>query len=310
MYTSLDERARSFDRQLLKMQTALCKLASLDEDALQPVGIPSQDLVWCCGRICSDAAASGAKFSSSAVLLEGSRIQSGGRRVLLNVDEVSYSLFPGQIVLVEGTNSTGKKMTAKRIVTGVPAPLIQSPPSRLLEFQHSKYYQNGEPLSVLVCAGPYTTADSLSYHPLQAMLAHAATTQPDVLILLGPFVDATHPMLSTGEAELPNEDEVSVHHASYEMVFVEKIMRDGLQMFFNLEEDGPVIPTNVVLVPSLLDAHHEYVYPQPPFGDRDPLATKFYEEKLGIIDVPYSRDSDPKKRVHLLPNPCMFRYVN
>jgi hypothetical protein len=46
---------------------------------------------------------------------------------------------------------------------------------------------------VAVAAGPFTTTDDLSYEPLSALLAALGSCPPDVLLLLGPFVDAEHP---------------------------------------------------------------------------------------------------------------------
>ena len=102
-------------------------------------------------------------------------------------------------------------------------------------------------------------------------------------------------------------DGIKTHHASYEMVFVEKIVRDGFQSLFNSEAEYGVIPTNIILIPSLQDAHHEFVSPQPPFGDRDRIHTNYFEDDLGVLNIPFSKPSDPKRRIHLLPNPCMFR---
>jgi DNA polymerase alpha subunit B len=153
----------------------------------------------------------------------------------------------------------------------------------------------GEPLSVLIAAGPFTTQDNLDYAPLTEILTKVQNTKPDVLILVGPFVDSSHPILATGDIVLDEKDDddniIGQHGASYETVFIEKIIRDGLQMMFNGQEDdsstgfkgcGP-IPTNIILVPSLLDAHHEFVFPQPPFGDRDEVNSNFFDEALGTI---------------------------
>jgi DNA polymerase alpha subunit B len=48
----------------------------------------------------------------------------------------------------------------------------------------------------------------------------------------------------------------------------------------------------IVLVPSLRDAHHQYVYPQPPFNKKKAC------EALGT--------PEHAKRVHMMPNPCTF----
>jgi len=320
MFTTLEERARALDRHLLKLQSQLCKFASIPEDELHPVGSPSQDTVWVCGRICCEAAQG--RINKSSVVLEGSRRDSGGRRVKLELQDLSsYSLFPGQVVLVEGVNSSGRKMVAKKILEGIPPPIQTSSATKLLEYHHSTYYQGGSPLSIITAAGPFTTSDNLDYQPLQDLLVNVLQTKPDVLILVGPFVDVSQSLLKTGDVQLRNnyddDDEENegapaaaheTHGASYEMVFVEKVIRDCIQSMFDSEADfGGPLPTNIVLVPSLLDAHHEFVFPQPPFGDRDRVQTSYFEEDLGILSVPFSREGDPRKRVHLMPNPCMFR---
>ena len=303
MYTTLDERARSLDKHLLKLQDQLCLLADIPEGGLHPVGMPSQESVWVglsifmhyndnaiiisctllqvCGRICCEAP--DGRINKASIVLEGSRRDSAGRRVHLDVEQVqSYSLFPGQIVLVEGVNSSGRKMVAKRIVEGVAIPGNQTSVKKLLEFHHSPSYQGGAPLHVITAAGPFTTSDNLEYKPLCDLLIKVLETKPDVLILMGPFVDITQPLLSSGHVELPNADydengelgvsDVSMHEASYEMVFIEKIVRDCIRTLFESEMDyGGPLPTHIVLVPSLLDAHHEFVFPQPPFGKVDAL---------------------------------------
>lgn len=305
MFTTLDERARAIDRHMMRLQQQLCEMIKISEEDLTPVGIPKQEDVWVCGRICCEYSTT--TLSASNIYLEGSR-RDGGRKVHLDVKEISsYSLFPGQVVLVEGINATGTKMVAKRIIHGIARPLAMSQPQKLLEYHHSEAFQGSSPISMMVASGPFTTSDSLDYAPLVDLLQRVLTERPDVLILTGPFVDIAHPKISSGDITLKefddNGDVVGEHSASYEMVFIEMIIRDGLQSLFNTDE---FLPTNIILVPSLNDAHHEFVYPQPPFGDRDRLDTPFFDEALGVLNVPFSKDSDVRKRVHLMPNPCVF----
>ncbi len=57
-------------------------------------------------------------------------------------------------------------------------------------------------LSIVVAAGPYSSKDDATYEPLQALLGHCKEQgPPDVLVLLGPFVDAEHPLVQAGSLE-------------------------------------------------------------------------------------------------------------
>jgi DNA polymerase alpha subunit B len=316
MFTTLDERSRALDKHLMTLQESMCNAWNITE--VSPVGIPSPDTVWVCGRVCNES--SEGNINKTSIVLEGSKLQSAGRRVLLDITEVQqYALFPGQIIMVEGINPSGRKMIAKRIIEGMPAPHVTTPSSKIMEYQQSPKYQGGKPLNILVAAGPFTTSDNLLYEPLVDILSLVGEKKPDVLILIGPFVDISQPLLSSGQVLLQEtiEDEMGnvidspTHEASYEMVFVEKIIRDGIGAYFNSEADyGGELPTNIILVPSLQDGHHECVFPQPPFGDRDAVETPFFKEPLGILKIPFSNSSDPRQRVHLVPNPCMLRYYS
>jgi len=56
-------------------------------------------------------------------------------------------------------------------------------------------------VSLAVAAGPFTCAEDCAYAPLDALLAWAGGARPDVLLLLGPFVDAEHPAVAGGLLE-------------------------------------------------------------------------------------------------------------
>ena len=51
----------------------------------------------------------------------------------------------------------------------------------------------------MTATGPFTCTDDLSFAPLTELLAVAARRRPAALVLLGPFVDETHPSISSPE---------------------------------------------------------------------------------------------------------------
>ena len=65
---------------------------------------------------------------------------------------------------------------------------------------------------MVVAAGPYCCKEDALYEPLQALLSHCKTHLPDVLVLMGPFVDVDHPMVQAGTFE-----------ASYEETFASEV---------------------------------------------------------------------------------------
>ena len=58
---------------------------------------------------------------------------------------------------------------------------------------------------MLVASGPYTTNEDLSYEPLAELLRTCRRHSPHVLLLLGPFVDAEHPLIASGACDEPFE---------------------------------------------------------------------------------------------------------
>ncbi len=61
-------------------------------------------------------------------------------------------------------------------------------------------------MSLVIAVGPFTISEDLEYAPLAALLAVCRQRKPDVLVLLGPFVDAEHPLLALGNVDLTFED--------------------------------------------------------------------------------------------------------
>ncbi|NXV77345.1 DPOA2 polymerase, partial [Atlantisia rogersi] len=75
--------------------------------------LPAQEAVTVLGQIGCDG---NGKLNAKSVVLEGDRHHSCGARIPLDLTELrEFSLFPGQVVALEGTNSTGRRMMVSRI---------------------------------------------------------------------------------------------------------------------------------------------------------------------------------------------------
>ena len=94
--------------------------ASLGVEEFSSLCIPTQEEVYVTGRICCD---SNGKLNSQSVILEGSQELSSGHQINLGLSELrQFGLFPGQVVAVEGVNSTGQKLVVNKLCTGVQLP--------------------------------------------------------------------------------------------------------------------------------------------------------------------------------------------
>ena len=91
----------------------------------------------------------------------------------------------------------------------------------------------------------------------------ASDPQPDSLVLLGPFVDGTHPEVRTGDVALDFEGERI--QLTFEEVLSELVLSQIAQCLRGDAAAGEKpLRTRVVLVPSIADATHDSVFPQPP----------------------------------------------
>ena len=85
-------------------------------------------------------------------------------------------------------------MVVKRILDPVPAPMATTPKTQLHEFNS----QGDAPMRVVTACGPFTTADNVEYLPLQDLLQIVIGQKPDVLVLVGPFIDTNHASFAEG----------------------------------------------------------------------------------------------------------------
>ncbi|KAL4109028.1 hypothetical protein PRIC1_000734 [Phytophthora ramorum] len=258
----------------LEYEELVKKKFNLEE--LKPVGDPSPAQVTVVGRIVCEAAEG--KLNPSVVQIEGTRKTCGGQRVLLDLSGVpNFQIFPGKIVALEGIfPDTRSPMAVKRFLEPIPAPPATTLPTRIKEIQG----EHGNPVRVLTACGPFTTTSNVDYLPLNDLLQIVIDQQPDVLVLVGPFIDSIHSMFQDG---LVKYDGMML---SFEEIFLFKVMT----LLNNVLEKNEQI--QIVIVPSLRDANHEYVYPQPPLNKKK--ACEAFESP------------EYAKRVHFMSNPSTF----
>mmetsp|Transcript_34652 Transcript_34652/g.73024 ORF Transcript_34652/g.73024 Transcript_34652/m.73024 type:complete len:750 (-) Transcript_34652:180-2429(-) len=342
MFTPLEKRSAALEDRLNGMSNAICEsngIKSEEEEMIEcmdgvkseggdfstwtPVGLPKQNKVLCVGRICNEAHEG--RLNRTSIRLEGSRQHSSGSRIQLDLKGLndtadqkqpqSFSFFPGQIVAVEGINSSGRTMQASRLLEGVSPPQETLPKSELLEYQYGAEKQNGNPLSIVSLCGPFTTKENLNYDPLEDAMVQILQDKPDVVVMCGPFVDERQPLVAGGEPTIQDKDG-NERKVSYEHLFAIKVSALLEELFV----EAPHLKTQFVLVPSIDDAFLDAVYPQPPLENRmaGVKVPKTVEGEFGDLGLHYvelaGREDDVKstrdpsqRRVHCVSNPCTLR---
>ena len=124
---------------------------------------------------------------------------------------------------------------------------------------------------MVIASGPYTLDGNLDYEPLHALLAFCSETKPDVLLLMGPFVDAEHPSIAENLAAQPfhqiYQESVGGRPLISNFICCKILSELGLR-------HGPAYQVmaavksvqglgSVAVIPSLRDAQQLPVFPQP-----------------------------------------------
>jgi len=210
--------------------------ASSEFDFYSPCATSEQNPVVVVGRIASEL---GCRLNMHSILLVGDRNISNGKSVLVDVSLLKqFSFFPGQVVALQGTNPSGKKFIATKVMTkvGEPGRIIVSNP---------KDMNKDSMVTVCCAAGPFTTSDSLSYEPLLDLIKVVKEKKPSLTILIGPLVDEEHTEIKGSSI---GESFISLS-----------------QKWLNWTCENLVGFTNLVFVPSQRDVFHQPVYPQPAY---------------------------------------------
>ncbi|KDQ09882.1 hypothetical protein BOTBODRAFT_58411 [Botryobasidium botryosum FD-172 SS1] len=233
MHEKVSERSETLDDRIDEFAELVKEAYGVDELG-DPAAVTEED-VLIVGRICAEP---DTKLGETTLQLESSRMMGSGARVSLKFNpgaklrapapgRSGLGLFPGAIVVLKGRNGGGGWFSVSEIWT--PPPLGSSTQSR-----PSSGVTTGA--SVMIASGPYTFDADLEYKPFKALVREAMAFRPSILILLGPFVDANHPLIKLGDIdETPAELFASritaplralFNNASFPSVFVIPSVRD------------------------------------------------------------------------------------
>ncbi|XP_058812050.1 DNA polymerase alpha subunit B [Topomyia yanbarensis] len=97
----------------------------------------------------------------------------------------SWSVFPGETVVLEGVNPRGTAFEVRKIHYQRSLELPEAP------------MQLGRELNIVVASAPFTDKEDLLYEKLSDLLAYCSNNSPDVLILTGPFGNSDSQLFCT-----------------------------------------------------------------------------------------------------------------
>ncbi|XVF85182.1 hypothetical protein PTKIN_Ptkin17bG0097900 [Pterospermum kingtungense] len=252
MYDRVEDKFNALENRIGKHATALVA-SRLYEEPVDP-SVASQRSIFAVGMICCDGEG---HLNDKSILLQSSVEHSGGQRVRLELNKLSqFSVFPGQVVGIKGHNPSGHCLIASEIVDSIPLSIAADtnlPPAKKQaldgEIHGTKLSCAPAEITVIIAAGPFTTTDNLLFEPLRELLTYSTRKCPQLLILLGPFIDSEHPQIKKGTVDM-----------SFDEIFQLEVLRK-VQGY--LEYMGP--DARVIIIPSVRDANHDFVFPQPAF---------------------------------------------
>ena len=202
MYQKLSEVSEILDDQIDQYTDVVLESFGLaDEDIGNPAQATQTESIVI-GRIICDSL-DGGRLNASSVMIETSRRLGTGSRTKLDISALpSFALFPGQLIALKGSNGSGEFKVSEIMI-----------PKALPPTGSAKSDFRTQPLSLIIASGPYTPDSDLSFEALKALRQEVLNTKPETVILIGPFIDMTHPMIKSGDIDSEAEtlDEIFQH---------------------------------------------------------------------------------------------------
>ncbi|SCU94443.1 LANO_0E06788g1_1 [Lachancea nothofagi CBS 11611] len=248
---NLLDAADVLDEQLEMFIRAVQEHYKLSASDIGDPTVQSQSVITVVGRIVPDSPATEGILNTESLALETSRLTGVGRRVQLNLEKVhEVSLFPGQIVAFRGKNANGEYFMVEDTLQIPHLNFPVSTSEELLAFNES---MESRPTKMAVLNGPYTSSNCLDFSNLAAFIERInAEIRPHVLIMHGPFLDTTHPLIASGN--IPEFPELKIQPRTLDEVFTKVISPVLRQIDARIQ---------VILIPSTLDTVSNHAaYPQ------------------------------------------------
>ena len=264
MAMHLSEASEVLDDRIDEFQALVQAHHNLEDSAFGNSANQATSEIIAVGRVAVESLEG--KLNAASLMLETSRRVGAGLRIPLRMESISGEFFPGQIIAVRGINASGAYFSVNEILEIPLLPPAASLPSTLdninegMGVDEDNVDNAANALNVIISSGPYTADDNLDFEPLQALCTKASETFADVLIMLGPFLDLEHPLVASGDFDLPDDPSIEPDRATLNDAFrilVGKPIRElALQV--------PAI--TIILVPSVRDAVNKHVsWPQAHF---------------------------------------------
>ncbi|KAL8779464.1 MAG: hypothetical protein Q9213_006918 [Squamulea squamosa] len=262
MAMHLSEASEVLDDRIDEFQALVQTHHNLDDPAFGNAAAQGTNQIIAVGRIASDSAEG--KLNAASMVLEMSRRTGAGLRVPLRVESIAYEFFPGQIVAVRGINASGDYFSVDEVLSIPLLKLAASQQSTIDSLNERFGITDDEDhnipskaLNVITASGPYTADDNLAFEPLNALCQKAEETCADMLILIGPFLDTEHPMLASGDFDLPDDPSIEPDRATLVDAFRLLIAKP-------LQALAQAIPSiTIVCIPSTRDVMNKHVsWPQ------------------------------------------------
>ena len=263
MAMHLSEASEVLDDRIDNFTTLIQTHHNLEDSAFGNAASKSTREIVAVGRIASDTPES--KLNGASMVLEMSRRVGAGLRVPLKVEAISsHEFFPGQIVAVRGINASGDYFTVSEVLEIPLLPPAASFPSDLDSFNKRLGVTEDDqvdsaihPLNIMLSSGPYTADDNLDFEPLNTLCDKAAEIYADVLILIGPLFDAEHPLIASGDFDLPDDPSIEPDKATLSDAF-------RLLVSAPLHRLTQTVPSiTIIIIPSVRDAINKHVaWPQ------------------------------------------------